>query len=189
MQESKTLFGLSIEVIIAGGFIVFFSIIAGIYYQLWNNYARTEAAKESMAKYADMAAYDSTTVRGQDVISLITSSKGDPFVIVTNSSGRVLATSYDGYTGSYTIKADSLNSAMEASIASSLVDTNVSALTESGMQRWDWSSTSPASSTIQDFFLNGNGSSNPGYYSSYTTYLVYESDGSSNILGVIAQRN
>lgn len=187
MQEGKTLFGISIEVIISVGFLSIICIIAGLYYGLWNNYARAEDSKASLAQYADMAAYDNTTVRGQDIVSLITSSKGNPFVLVTDSAGHVLASCYDGYTGQYIIKADCLTSAMDASIAGSLNGTTIASL---ATNTWNYdANVTPVSSDIQDFFLTGAGTSTSGYYSSYNTYVVYESDGSTAILGVIAQRN
>lgn len=179
-----------IECILGIAFIGMFVVTGSLNTRMWNSYERSELDKQSISDYSGMAAFDGTTVRGQDIVSLITESKGDPFVMVT-SGNRIIACSYDDYTRGIKLTADNtgcLRSALDAQMAGAIANNTIDNLLTTIPTQWYYDSASPASSTISDFFLLGEGSDGANNYSSYRTYLVYQDEGSNEIIGIIAQK-
>lgn len=188
MTEAKSIWVIVLEVIIALAFLGTIMTVLRISYKLWDNYELSKQNEGIIRNYAEYAAYDNTTIRGQDLVTLIASTQGDPFVVVTDATGSPLCASFDAYTGDYELSGSCFRDALASSAASSLISSGkVTSLV--GGDMWDCSRTPLSATQVQEFFLEGNGTSNPGNYQAFETSIVYAGEGMTEIIGIIAVRS
>lgn len=152
---------------------------------IWNVSARQSDANAAIRNYSEYAAFDDTECRGQDVMSLISKTQGDPFVVVgVRGQNQVYLTSYDAYTGSVDLSQADLSCAATCDLYSTLngAVAGVSSLNSSVK----YTGTGITTSSLQDNFLKGPLSDNNNKYAKFHTYLIYDGINSTNVLGIVA---
>jgi len=102
MDEAKTLTNMAISAILASLFLSAAAGLIALGYNMWSYFSRQDAANNKMSDYVNYTAFDNTTVRGQDVISLLESDL-DIFVIVTLGWGK--DTDIENLESVYTVEA------------------------------------------------------------------------------------
>lgn len=88
MDEAKSLVSMSLQAIFAALILAVAVGLIGTGYKLWEYFSRQDAANQEAAEYAEFAAYDNTTLRGQEVVELLsrTARESDLFVIIYEDS-------------------------------------------------------------------------------------------------------
>lgn len=81
MDEAKSLVHMSVSAIFAAMLIAAAISLIGIGYTIWAYFSRQDSANSRMSEYSNYTAFDNTTVRGQEVMQLI-SSDLDVFVVI-----------------------------------------------------------------------------------------------------------
>lgn len=171
-----------ISVMVALVMIGMFGYILATNTRIWDGFSRQSQASNKLREYAEYAAYDGTACRGQDILSLVSKTQGDPFVLVYKEDGGLIAYSTDGYTeklvGSELDVSGATNTLPTQEIKDMCTSAGAFPLAGCTVQQ------------LQDFFLNGNGSSpvTSGSYGCYTTHIVYDSEATSTVVGIIATR-
>ena len=151
---------------------------------IWNVFAMQTKSDEEIRNYSSYAAYDQTVCRGQDVMSLMSKSAGDPFVLVCDSSGRPIAASCDNYTIDLDLSTVDKTDAQTGSFYGYIQSGKLGNLGLSNV--WNYSVSNPSNKEFQDFFLNGSGAESTGKYASFKTYLLYDNKASTEVVGVVA---
>lgn len=159
---------------------------------LWNIFEAQEYAKRTMQEYATYAAYDDTEIRGQELVNLAMSMKGDPFLLVMHKgpSGTLepallvcndlsLNTKID-FSNCFTGTVDSEISVAQTQLRTVLQNNPVSSLI---CQVFNDSAAQVTSEQMQNWCLNGDAS---GSYKMYKTCLIYENRHSSTVIGILA---
>ena len=85
MDEAKTLTNMAVNAMLASLFLAAAVGLVTLGYSMWSYFSRQDMANSRMADYANYAAFDNTTVRGQEVLSLIESDP-DLFILILNST-------------------------------------------------------------------------------------------------------
>lgn len=195
MTEGKSIFMMSFDAIFAIAFLGILIVCGSLNRGLWSTYERGELNKSEIAAYASMAAYDNSTVGGQDIVSLMTTSKGDPFVLIIDDYGTILACSYDMYTLNYELNEDCLHIDRTPGVTpqylldimnSGALSGQLSMATNVVLYNYSGSTGVSASDMTKDF-LDGNLCAAQGRYAKFDTMLVYDGN-SSTIIGVIATK-
>lgn len=181
MQEGRSIMSQVISVMVALVMIGMFGYILATNTRIWDGFSRQSQASNKLREYSEYAAYDGTACRGQDILSLISKTRGDPFVLVYNGASGLAACSYNDYTKE--LQANKLdltgqriwlNEHTELSLPNSSIGdmcNGVQQLSNCSVQQ------------LQTFFLGSSGS-----YASYNTYIVYEDESVSTVVGIIAVR-
>lgn len=90
MDEAKSLVHMSISAMFAA---VILTIAMGLMllgYFMWSYFSRQDAANQRIKDYATYAAFDNTTVRGQEIIQLIEEHSDDIFVVIYSGKSNVV---------------------------------------------------------------------------------------------------
>lgn len=82
MNEAKSLVHMSVSAMIAALFVGLAVGLITLGYFIWSMFSSQDLASRRLRDYATYAAYDNTVIRGQDAVSLIATTEGDPFVVV-----------------------------------------------------------------------------------------------------------
>lgn len=85
MDEAKTLVNMSLSAVFASMFLAAAVGLIAVGHMLWGSLSRQDAANKRLADYANYTAFDNTTVRGQEIISLI-ESEPDIFIVIYDST-------------------------------------------------------------------------------------------------------
>lgn len=172
MPEAKSILNIIVSVLVG---IVMLGMVGYMIYMntdIWKVFSRQNSASEVIRNYSEYAAYDNTKVRGQDMVSLIAKTKGDPFVVVYNGT-TLKCVCYDDFTGSVDLGTlDYGTSGVQ--LSGTLQDVK-------GVQNFGPDS---KETDIQNLFLGDLG--NDKKYGSFKTYLVYDSKPSTNVVGILA---
>ena len=72
MDEAKTLFHMSISAMFAALLLGAIMAVLGFSYLMWSYFSKQDQANSKMAQYANLTAFDNTTLRGSEVESLLT---------------------------------------------------------------------------------------------------------------------
>ena len=190
MTEGKSILMIAFDIIFAIAFLGIWLFAGRQNQRMWSIYERGEVNKSDIAAYAEMAAYDNTTVGGQDLVSLMTTSKGDPFVLILDQSGTKLACSYDAYTFNYQLDESCFH------VDYGAVPSYIRTIATSGQlgnqlqtvpfeHRYDYQNTTIHASDLTYNFLTGDLCASEGKYAKYDTTLVYDGN-SSTVIGVVA---
>ena len=87
MNEAKTLVQISVSVMI-GAMVLSAAVgLITLGYSMWNMFSKQDLANRRLKEYSTYSAFDNTIVRGQEVVSLIATTEGDPFVAVYKFNG------------------------------------------------------------------------------------------------------
>ncbi len=165
-----------------------FASILNLSSRAWETLEAQDTASQNIKDYAAYAAYDDNLIRGQEMVNLISSTHGDPFVIVMDSSNTVLVTSYTDVTKGMT--SDVINctqpskypelEAARTRLAMLLTpSSNVGGLS---LTYWDHTNNTVTNTNLQDWFLHRGGDS----YKAYQTCLIYDSPDSTTVVGILA---
>lgn len=82
MPEAKSMTHMALTAMFAAMLLAAASALIGVGYMMWSAFSAQSATNERMQQFARYAAFDTASVRGQDVVSLIHDTQGDPVVIV-----------------------------------------------------------------------------------------------------------
>ena len=164
---------------------------------IWSVVTAQEHASESMRNYAKYVAYDDTTVRGQELINLFSETHGDPFIAVVEG-GDVIALSYNVDSDAIVTEIGNggvLNFSYSANPEVTAAITAVENELSHGFNNWasnvhaddlclDWDANSTTYiEDVQKWLLETRGS---GKYKTYQTALLYDSDSSDTVIGIVA---
>lgn len=214
MDEAKSLVNMAVSATFAAMFLAAAVGLVALGYALWGFYAREEAANQRLSDYANYSAFDNTTVRGQEVAQLISDADGEFFVMIFNGKDSTTAGEVHSiddmtldntdpvavYTGSswtedyvIDIRDTDANCTTIKSALSRMYSNNglkVSAIKATAQIQIDdsnaWSLTD-----LQKLFLDQTKLGNPntqGYYAAFKSTLIYEEDGTADIIGVVLVR-
>lgn len=183
MPEAKSILSQILAVLVGLVMLGCLSYIIYINSDIWHVIARQNDASKSIRNYSEYAAYDGTDVRGQDVMSLITKTQGDPFVVVS-VGGRPTFTSVDAYTSTLQFSTLDMSNASSANSIGNLGSTVGSCapdcFTWDGL---DYMSTD----SLQSMFLDG-ALSDGHKYASFKAYLIYDGVPSTNVVGILLEK-
>lgn len=70
MDEAKNLVNMAVSAMFAAMILVSIGVLLGLGYTMWQYFSRQDQANQQMKDYVNYVAYDGTTVRGQEVLSL-----------------------------------------------------------------------------------------------------------------------
>lgn len=90
MEEAKTLLHHALSALFAVLILAAIMALIGLGNLMWRAFSKQADANLRMKEYAKFSAFDGTTVRGQDVIALLHQTQGSPFVVICNNSGGVV---------------------------------------------------------------------------------------------------
>lgn len=96
MVESKQLVHMAITAMLGAMILAAVVGLITLGYNMWGAFSKQEAVNKRVSDYAKYAAFDNTDVRGQDVISLITQTKGDILIFIVGPDNNSTA-SVTGY--------------------------------------------------------------------------------------------
>lgn len=94
MPEAKSLTHMALTAMFATMLLAAASGLIGVGYLMWSAFSSQSATNERMQQFARYAAFDTANVRGQDIISLIHDTQGDPVVIVIGPKNGVSCQDY-----------------------------------------------------------------------------------------------
>lgn len=170
-----------ISVMVALVMIGMFGYILATNTRIWDGFSRQSQASNKLREYSEYAAYDGTACRGQDILSLISKTQGDPFVLVYNGASGLAACSYNDYTKD--LQADKLDLTGQHIMLNEYTELSLPSQTIGDMCNGKTQLAGCNIQQLQDVFLGSSGS-----YSSYNTYIVYEDESVSTVVGIIAVR-
>lgn len=163
--------GLLYQILFISAAIAFLALVASgirVADDLWGIFERQEDAKDIMQNYAAYAAYDETEVRGQELINLAMSSKGNPYLLVIHG-GQPFMLVYD----------DTLDMASYGGYDSNQLETAL-----------DVVHYTPATITSKDvsntLLIVDPHNSEKSNYMMYTTHLVRDISHPGTVVGVVA---
>lgn len=188
MPEAKSILSSVLSVLVGLVMLGMLSYVILTNSDIWHVFARQNDASQTIRNYSEYAAYDGTTVRGQDVMSLVSKTQGDPFVIVAGDDGGIHFASYDAYT--QTLKFNTLDTKDIQSLSCypTLQNTTVeNCMPASNGVIFDYANGGyPDTDMLQDVFLRGTYLSDGGNkYATFDAYLVYEGAPSTDVVGVV----
>lgn len=82
MEEAKTLLHHALSALFGVLILAAVSALIALGYMMWGAFAKQDEANYKLREYAKYSAFDGTTVRGQDVISLLHNTQGQPWVLI-----------------------------------------------------------------------------------------------------------
>ena len=82
MNEAKTLTHMAISVMIGAMILAAAMGLITLGYNIWSMFSKQDLANRRLRDYSTYAAFDNAVVRGQEVVTLIANTEGDPFVVV-----------------------------------------------------------------------------------------------------------
>lgn len=183
MPEAKSILNQVLAVMVGSVMLGCLSYIIYINADIWHVFARQNDASDSIRNYSEYAAYDGTTVRGQDAMSLINKTQGDPFVIVS-VGGQPTFSSVDAYTDGVTFSSLDMSGASGASSLGNLGTTVGASCPTKHM--WD-DGNFMSTDSLQDMFLDGD-LSDGHKYASFRAYLIYDGVPSTNVAGILLEK-
>lgn len=183
MPEAKSILNQVLAVLVGVVILGMLGYIIYINSDVWHVMARQEDASRSIRNYSEYAAYDGTSVRGQDAMSLISKTQGDPFVIVS-VGGTPTFVSSDHYTDTLQFSELDMSGANGSSSLGSLSGTVGSVCMDKHL--WDGSNFI-STDDLQSRFLDGN-LSDGHKYASFRAYLIYDGVPSTNVVGILLEK-
>lgn len=211
MDEAKLLTHMSVSAILSAMVLAAAIGLIGVGYTIWAYFSRQDAANQRMATYANYTAFDNTTVRGQEVISLLESDL-DLFVIIYDgtSSDKTIdnmkvssnprAIYYSDVSGVNNFNFGSIQSTSNANTTCANALTRLKSLgnktpsTLSVTYNLNNVSHSDLIAYFTDARLgkiakdNKGNLINTGTYSAFKSTLVYAEDGTTDVVGIILVR-
>lgn len=182
MSEAKSIISAVLSVLVA---IIMLGMISYEVYlnsDIWHVFAKQNDASRSIRSYSEYAAYDETEVRGQDVMSLVSKTQGDPFVIVVSGTSPAFV-SCDEYTKSLNFSDLDTSSISGLDIGNSLRGSTVGSCATDSVVWMDASTLS--TDQLQSRFLTGALSDGGNKYARFKSYLVYDEAPSTNVIGIV----
>ena len=82
MNEAKTLTHMAVSVMIGAMILTAAMGLITLGYNIWSMFSKQDLANRRLRDYSTYAAFDNAVVRGQEVVTLIATTEGDPFVVV-----------------------------------------------------------------------------------------------------------
>lgn len=183
MTEGRSILSNFISVLVA---IIMFGMLGYIIFintDIWNVFAAQTQSDAELRNYSTYAAYDQTNCRGQDIMSLMSKTAGDPFVLICDSTGPIAA-SCDNYTVDLDFSTVDRTDAVNCDFYGYIQTGSLNSLGLSNV--WNYSTGNPTNQELQDFFLNGGGAASIGKYAYFTTYLLYDNKASTEVVGIVA---
>lgn len=190
VSEVKSLTSIMLDIICVIALIGALTAVVVLNQDLWRQQERQDMANTTMAEYAEYAAYNDCEIRGQELVNLIKSTEGAPFVIIyDNTAVPIMITCKGSYLNSYNVQ-DFTASTSDANLAAvfALFKTNYAATSSwasIGANNYlDFESNVPTSTELQERYIRrgADGAS----YRSYKVTLIYESNTDNTVVGVIA---
>ena len=196
MDESKELIGMAVSVLIAVMILSGVMALITLSYSMWNMFSQQDLSNRKMKEYINYASFDDTTIRGQEVVSLISSTHGTPFIVIYENDGATpLAASFDNVSikfvaqnENYHTSHTNLDSKLGLILGRHGAPIPISDEIYSASERWNFSEATPSMENLQNFFL-GRGAlpENGGQprYCGYESCIIYASDSSTDIAGIL----
>ena len=214
MDEAKTLVHLSISAIFSAMILAAVVGLISVGYVIWDYFSRQDAANQRMADYANYTAFDNTTVRGQEVMSLMESDL-DLFIIFfdgTSDSSKSIDKMRVSGSPSYVYYSD-VPGISDFNFNSIESTTNANTTCANALSKLKSINKTPSNVLNNDRCLNGlshsayiskftdsmNGLGAPAIdnsgniiqsnsYAAFKSTLVYAEDGTTGVAGVILVR-
>jgi len=142
---------------------------------IWKAFDRQNSASEVIRNYSEYAAYDETEIRGQDAVSLITKTKGDPFVLV-QIGGTWKAVSCNDYNRELDL--GSLDGISSFNPPNKLKDLSPTVINFNYDDE----------TSVQQAFLTTPLSGDNSKYACYQAHLVYDGAPSTTVVGIVLTR-
>lgn len=211
MDEAKTLLHHALSALFAVLILAAVMSLIGLGHMMWSAFSLQDAANQRMRNYSKYAAFDSTTIRGQEVVALLHNTQGSPWVIITGNDRKPVNVIYThneiGFSLDDSFKDNQTNSDAKA-ILESFIDQGYVTLeslikqllntanlenetktyepdNEDHIKQTAMNFTSTASkpsyAEVQQWFLNRG----DGDYLPYKSYLLYEDSYTTDIVGIL----
>lgn len=217
MDEAKTLTHMSISAIFASMILAAAVGIIGLGYTMWSYFSRQEAANRRMADYANYTSFDSTTVRGQEVMELLESDL-EVFVLFYDGSangsytdidhmnvGAPTAIAYPDLAGVKDFRFDTAADGMGIPISTDTLSQALSKTVSLGSTPETLISVESLNGKTYDELLkifttsasgsgpklgkpNADPSVETGSYAAFKSLLIYANDGTTDVAGVVLVR-
>lgn len=214
MNEAKTLTHMAVSVMIGAMILAAAMGLITLGYNIWSMFSKQDLANRRLRDYSTYAAFDNAVVRGQEVVTLIATTEGDPFVVVfkgnfensddvtsewkiidantdyyiCNNTTGVVLNKNDNY---YTVSDDLANECFKKLTGDDGADHYL--IPEGGTvstKNFDATDgTQPTFESLQNDFVvrtayTDGGTSVPGY-AKYHSVLIYDSGSSTDIIGIM----
>lgn len=196
MAEAKQLVHMAITTMLAAIFLTVAMGLIGLGYKMWGMFSKQDLANNRLREYSTYSSFDDTTVRGQEVITLMSQCKGDPFVVVySRHSGNtdLVGCCYNGYTSGLLVDtgweintSDNMLYAVAMQFLSDHGNTQLITATQNADAVWS-ASNPTLLDDMQTWFLS-RGANGAGYVT-YKSTLIYDSDNTSDIVGILLLEN
>lgn len=201
MDEAKSLVHMAITALF--GVLILAAVLALISVAniVWRAFSRQNDANRSLREYSKYSAFDGTEVRGQDVIALLHDTQGSPYVIMVDSSNNTRMVAYNTVELQTSINNSipttahaydevyAILSHITAGQQTVRIENLVTTLNNNGgagVFDYTDAATSPQYSAVQEFFLErGNAISGTAGYMKYKSYVLYDGDNSTDIVGIL----
>lgn len=219
MNEAKSLVNMSISAIFSTMILSAVLVLMGIGYTMWSYFSRQDAANQRMKDYVNYVAYDDSTIRGQEVVSLIQYAEQEGYfvAIYPNTTGSIMSSLIPSSTAHVYIPNTCPWESIKESRTSIPVPPNNSQLQQVyNKVIADIGTTSRSTSSGNSYccfqkLVNSDGTlnyeklvqaftnnystwthlGNPNgehTYAAYRSYLVYDSDTSTDVIGFVLLR-
>ena len=190
VSEVKSLTSIFLDILTAIALIGAITAVIMLNQDLWRQQERQDMANATIAEYAEYAAYNDCEIRGQELVNLLKSTEGSPFVVVyDNTATPLMITCRGSYLNSYNVQEFAASTA-DANLAAvvALFRTNFAATsswaTIGAGNYLDFELNVPTSTELQERYIHRgvDGAS----YRTYKVTLIYESNTDNNVVGIIA---
>lgn len=201
MDEAKSLVHMAITALF--GVLILAAVLAliAVANLVWRAFSRQNDANRSLREYSKYSAFDGTEVRGQDVIALLHDTQGSPYVIMVDSNNSPKMVAYNQVelptpinnsiptTPNAYDEVSAILASLTAGQQTVKIENLVSAINNTGgTGAFDYTdaASSPQYSMVQEFFLErGNIVSGTSGYMKYKSYVLYDGDDSTDIVGIL----
>lgn len=207
MDEAKSLVHMAMTALF--GVLILAAVLALITVAnlVWRAFSKQNDANRSLREYAKYSAFDGTEVRGQDVISLLHDTQGSPYVLMVykrDGSYHTRMVAYNDTESTTTLNnsipttpgSDDTVRTILGNVCGGLTVTIsdvINSLPSGGSDvaaAFDYTSSAlaPRYSDVQEFFLErGNFRSGVSGYLKYKSYVLYDGDNSTDIVGILLE--
>ena len=198
MEEAKSLVHMCITALF--GVLILAAVLALITLAnfVWRAFSRQNDANRQMREYSEYSAFDGTTVRGQDVIALMHSTQGQPYILIVDSSGNPIMLAYDSVTKGLDVQDAALSQSTPSDVRSLLISASKSGMHDSiekiansmgseGNYDYTIVANVPPYSEIQEFFLNRGliVTGDTAGYLQYESHVLYDGSDTTDITGIL----
>ena len=203
MEEAKSLVHMSISALFAALILAAVLALITVGSLVWRAFSNQNDANRSMREYSKYSAFDGTEVRGQDVIALLHDTQGSPFVLIVNSTNDPIMVAYNDVEAEFALnnsiphtpnaydEVPSILSGLCSGVTREVGDIAAELNSRTDQEHYrafDYTSTAvaPQYSVVQEFFLaRGELLSGVSGYAKYKSYVLYDGDDSTDIVGLL----